>query len=114
MVQLCSVQRGRRFQFKAGWGALLFAVLPDQSTRFLGVAWGPVTSSALSGYFLCAARPTIPVAELQAVVFALRLVRSSRFRGSICWGSDSLYALGIMVGSMAVFSRAAVGVHSSC
>lgn len=58
----------------AGWGCLLFAVLQDSTKRFLGAAWGPVASEQSSGYSLCKVRPTIPVAELQAIVMALRLL----------------------------------------
>ena len=51
----------------AGWGALFVAALPDNTKRFLGAVWGPVDVDADSPYYLRATRPTIPVAELNAI-----------------------------------------------
>ena len=48
-------------------------------------------------YFLGASRPTIPVAELTAITVVLMRLRQSRFQGTVTWGTDSLYALGIMM-----------------
>ena len=81
----------------AGWGAVFFAVRDDGSRRLLGALWGPVDVSDTSQYFLGACRPTIPVAELTAITVVFRLLRHVRFSGTLSWGTDSLYALGIMM-----------------
>ena len=80
----------------AGWGALFVVVKPDRSWRFLGALWGPVDVNESSQYFLGATRPTIPVAEITAFTVVLMLLRQMQFQGSVAWGTDSLYALGIM------------------
>ena len=80
----------------AGWGALFVVVKPDRSWRFLGALWGPVDVNESSQYFLGATRPTIPIAELTASTVVLMLLRQMQFQGSVAWGTDSLYALGIM------------------
>ena len=48
-------------------------------------------------YFCGATRPTIPVTELTAITFVLMLLRQSQFHGTVAWGTDSLYALAIMM-----------------
>ena len=70
---------------------------PDGSRRFLGALWGPVDVCETSQYFLCATRPTIPVAELTAITVVLMLLRQVQVHGTVAWGTDSLYALGIML-----------------
>ena len=79
------------------WGALFFAVKTDGTRRFLGALWGPVDVNESSQYFLGATRPTIPVAELTAITVVLMLLRHTQFQGSVAWGTDSMYALGIMI-----------------
>ena len=81
----------------AGWGAVFFAVKPDGSRRSFGALWEPVDVSGTSHYCLGATRPTIPVAELTAITVVLMLLRQIQFQGSVSWGTDSLYALGIMM-----------------
>ena len=81
----------------AGWGALFFALRLDGARRFLGALWGPVDVDVSSQYFLGATRPTIPVAELTAITVVLMLLRHTQFQGSVAWGTDSMYALGIML-----------------
>ena len=103
----------------AGWGALFCGILADGSKRLMGAMWGPVTAESSSLYFLGAKRPTIPVAEASAITVALRLLRQSSFSGNLIWGTDSLYALGIMLhgnGAMAEIAlvsgaRAEMGVY---
>ena len=80
----------------AGWGAVFFAVREDGSRWLLGALWGPVDVSDTSQYFLGAGRPTIPVAELTAITVVIMLLRHVQFSGTLSWGTDSLYALGIM------------------
>ena len=81
----------------AGWGAVFFAVRDDGSRRLLGALWGPFGVSDASQYFLGACRPTIPVAELTAITVVFKLLRHVQFSGTLSWGTDSLYALGIMM-----------------
>ena len=58
-----------------------------------------------SPYLLGAKRPTIPVVELSSVTYALRMLRAVSFTGTISWGADSLYALGIVLGGMGATSE---------
>ena len=57
---------------------------------------GTIAVSETSQYCLGATRPKIPVAELTAITVVLMLLRQVQFQGSVAWGTDSLYALGIM------------------
>lgn len=50
-----------------------------------------------SPYFLHAHRPTSPVAEPSAIIVALRILRAANYVGTVTWGTDSSYALGIMI-----------------
>ena len=82
----------------AGWGAVFLAVWEDGSRRLLGALWGPVDASDASQYFLGAGRPTIPVAEeLTVITVVIMFLRHVQFSGALSWGTDSLYALGIML-----------------
>ena len=92
----------------AGWGVVFFAVLPGGLRRFLGALWGPVSVQQGNPYFVGATRPTIPVAELSTITHCLRMLRMASFMGTVVWGTDSMYALGIILGDMAASTEAAL------
>ena len=78
-------------------GCSLFAVLVDGTRRFLGALRGPVEVSSLLLYLHGATRPTIPVAGLSAITHTLIALQNSGFEVSVQWGTDSLYAFGIVL-----------------
>ena len=84
----------------AGWGFLVFAIGHNEQRAFLGAAWGPVHVQQASPYCFRGKRSTIPIAELSAMTHVLRILRRVAYAGAIHWFADSLYALGIVLGSL--------------
>ena len=93
---------------QCGMGRCICCGATRRVAPILGALWGPVSVQQGNPYFVGATRPTIPVAELSTITHCLRMLRMASFMGTVVWGTDSMYALGIILGDMAASTEAAL------